>query len=217
MFGHEKGAFTGADQRRIGKFETCNGGTLFLDEIGDMSPIMQTKVLRVLQQKEFERVGGNVTLKSNVRIIAATNRDLKAAMEDKSFRSDLYYRLNEFTIQLPPLRERGDDVRLMIDHFFELFAEALDKEFASVAPDTMSLLLKHHWPGNVRELQGVIKQTLLRAGSPVISTSCLPNGFASHAEQARTGKCIEPVGIRAAVRSYEFAAKRRSGNRVADS
>ena len=134
LFGHEKGSFTGADQRRIGKFETCNGGTLFLDEIGDMSPMMQTKLLRVLQQKEFERVGGNRTLQSDVRIIAATNRDLKAAMEDKSFRSDLYYRLNEFTIHLPPLRDRGDDLGLMIDYFFKTFAKSLEKEFVSVAP-----------------------------------------------------------------------------------
>ncbi len=177
LFGHEKGSFTGADQRRIGKFETCNGGTLFLDEIGDMSPMMQTKLLRVLQQKEFERVGGNRTLQSDVRIIAATNRDLKAAMEDKSFRSDLYYRLNEFTIQLPALRDRGDDLGLMIDHFFTILAKSLEKEFVSVAPETMELLTQHKWPGNVRELQGVIKQTLLRSSGPVITPAFLPSGF----------------------------------------
>ncbi len=183
LFGHEKGSFTGADQRRIGKFETCNGGTLFLDEIGDMSPIMQTKLLRVLQQKEFERVGGNRTLQSDVRIIAATNRDLKAAMEDKSFRSDLYYRLNEFTIHLPPLRDRGDDLGLMIDHFFKTFAKSLDKEFVSVAPETMEILEQHPWPGNIRELQGVIKQTLLRASGPVITPAFLPSGLTGSEEQ----------------------------------
>ena len=177
LFGHEKGAFTGADQRRIGKFETCDGGTLFLDEIGDMSPMMQTKLLRVLQQKEFERVGGNKTLRSDVRIIAATNRDLKAAMEDKSFRSDLYFRLNDFTIHLPPLRDRGDDVTLMIDHFFKTEAKSLDKVFVSVAPETMELLTHYQWPGNVRELQGVIKQTLLRASGPVITPAFLPGGL----------------------------------------
>ncbi len=188
LFGHEKGAFTGADHRRIGKFETCNGGTLFLDEIGDMSPMMQTKLLRVLQQKEFERVGGNTTLKSDVRIIAATNHDLKAGMEDKSFRSDLFYRLNEFTIHLPPLRDRGEDVRNMIDHFFAKLAKSLDKEFSAVAPETMDLLMKHPWPGNVRELQGVIKQTLLRASGPVITPSFLPSGFSPHAEQAEPAR-----------------------------
>lgn len=184
LFGHEKGAFTGADQRRIGKFETCNGGTLFLDEIGDMSPVMQTKLLRVLQQKEFERVGGNKTIKTDVRIIAATNRDLKAAMEDKSFRSDLYYRLNEFTIQLPPLRQRGEDLPQMIEHFFEESARSLNKEFDSVSPETMRTLTRHHWPGNVRELQGVIKQTLLRASGPVITSAFLPSGFAASSEPA---------------------------------
>ncbi len=182
LFGHEKGAFTGADQRRIGKFETCNGGTLFLDEIGDMSPLMQTKLLRVLQQKEFERVGGNRTLQSDVRIIAATNRDLAAAIQDKSFRSDLYYRLNEFTIELPPLRDRGDDVQLMIGHFFKMHAKLLDKEFVSVAPETMEMLSKYAWPGNVRELQGVIKQTLLRSSGPVIAPSFLPSGLTGRQE-----------------------------------
>jgi two-component system nitrogen regulation response regulator GlnG len=182
LFGHEKGAFTGADQRRIGKFETCNGGTLFLDEIGDMSPLMQTKLLRVLQQKEFERVGGNRTLQSNVRIIAATNRDLEAAIADKSFRSDLYYRLNEFTIELPPLRDRADDVRLMIEHFFPLQAKLLEKEFVSVAPETMQILSRYPWPGNVRELQGVVKQTLLRASGPVITPSFLPAGLTGKQE-----------------------------------
>ena len=143
LFGHEKGAFTGADQRRIGKFEICSGGTLFLDEIGDMSPLMQTKLLRVLQQREFERVGGNRTLKTDVRIIAATNRDRKAAMEEKSFRSDLFYRLNEFTIDLPPLRDRGADLTMMIEYFFRFFAKRLDKEFTSIAPETMRLLTEH--------------------------------------------------------------------------
>tara|TARA_R110002049_G_scaffold4601_5_gene32606 strand:+ start:839855 stop:841303 length:1449 start_codon:yes stop_codon:yes gene_type:complete len=179
LFGHEKGAFTGADQRRIGKFEICNGGTLFLDEIGDMSPVMQTKLLRVLQEKQFERVGGSKTLQTDVRIIAATNRDLKSAIADSSFRSDLYYRLNEFTIHLPPLRQRGDDLCRMIAYFFAKSAKTLGKEFDSVAPETMSRLSAHTWPGNVRELQGIIKQTLLKASGPVITPSFLPAGFGS--------------------------------------
>lgn len=181
LFGHEKGAFTGADQRRIGKFEICNGGTLFLDEIGDMTPVMQTKLLRVLQEKEFERVGGSKPIKTDVRIIAATNRDLDVAMADGSFRSDLYYRLNEFTITLPPLRQRGDDLAKMTQHFFAIFAKQLHKEFVSIAPETMERLVRHDWPGNVRELQGVIKQTLLKASGPVILPSFLPAGLAHSA------------------------------------
>ena len=177
LFGHEKGAFTGAEQRRIGKFEICNGGTLFLDEIGDMTPVMQTKLLRVLQEKEFERVGGSKTIKTDVRIIAATNRDLDSAMADGSFRSDLFYRLNEFTISLPPLRERGQDLRKMTEHFFHLFSRQLKKDFVSIAPETMQRLLGHDWPGNVRELQGIIKQTLLKASGPVILPAFLPSGF----------------------------------------
>lgn len=177
LFGHEKGAFTGADGRRIGKFEVCNGGTLFLDEIGDMTPVMQTKLLRVLQEKEFERVGGRSPIKTDVRIIAATNRDLDAAIADGSFRSDLFYRLNEFTIKLPPLRERGDDVPVMIQHFFAQSANQLGKQFLSVAPETMQRMVNHDWPGNVRELQGIVKQTLLKASGPVIVPAFLPAGF----------------------------------------
>nr|WP_146537589.1 sigma-54 dependent transcriptional regulator [Rubripirellula reticaptiva] len=177
LFGHEKGAFTGADQRRIGKFEICNGGTLFLDEIGDMTPLMQTKMLRVLQEKEFERVGGSKPIKTNVRVIAATNRDLDAAMADGSFRSDLYYRLNEFTISLPALRDRGDDVPMMTEFFFKAFAKQLGKDYVSIAPETMQRFTSHSWPGNVRELQGVVKQTLLKASGPVIVPAFLPMGF----------------------------------------
>lgn len=178
LFGHEKGSFTGADQRRIGKFEICNGGTLFLDEIGDMTPVMQTRLLRVLQEKEFERVGGSKSIRTDVRIIAATNRDLQSAMSDGTFRSDLYYRLNEFTIELPPLRQRGNDVETMAEHFFAVFSQQLGKDFLSVAPETMRRLVAYPWPGNVRELQGIVKQTLLKASGPVIVPAFLPNGFA---------------------------------------
>jgi two-component system nitrogen regulation response regulator GlnG len=181
LFGHERGSFTGADQRRIGKFEICNGGTLFLDEIGDMTPVMQTKLLRVLQEKEFERVGGSKPIKTDVRILAATNRDLESAMADGSFRSDLFYRLNEFTIELPPLRDRGEDVARMAKHFFSLFAEQLGKDLFSIAPETMQRLEAHSWPGNVRELQGIVKQTLLKASGPVIVPAFLPSGFGDSA------------------------------------
>lgn len=174
LFGHEKGSFTGADQRRIGKFEQCNGGTLFLDEIGDMSPLMQTKLLRVLQDKQFERVGGNKTLKTDVRIIAATNRDLEAAMNDKTFRSDLFYRLNEFNIQLPPLRERGGDVATMARHFFRTQSKILGIDFDEVTDEALLAIARYSWPGNVRELQGVVKQTLLKSTGPVITPAFLP-------------------------------------------
>lgn len=177
LFGHEKGSFTGADQRRIGKFEVCNGGTLFLDEIGDMTPLMQTKMLRVLQEKEFERVGGSKPIKTDVRIIAATNRDLDSAMADGSFRSDLFYRLNEYTISLPPLRDRGNDITVMTEFFFHTYAQQLEIEFLSISPETMQRLTSHNWPGNVRELQGVVKQTLLKASGPVIVPAFLPIGF----------------------------------------
>ncbi|NND97207.1 MAG: sigma-54-dependent Fis family transcriptional regulator [Pirellulaceae bacterium] len=191
LFGHEKGAFTGADQRRIGKFEICNGGTLFLDEIGDMTPVMQTKLLRVLQEKEFERVGGSRPMKTDVRIIAATNRDLESGIADSSFRSDLFYRLNEFTINLPPLRQRGADLKEMIEYFFAKFSRSLGKEYSSVAPETMARLTHHPWPGNVRELQGVIKQTLLKASGPVIAPAFLPIGFGAQQSVAAADSHVD--------------------------
>ena len=155
LFGHEKGAFTGADTKRIGKFELCNEGTLFLDEIGDMTPLMQTKILRVLQDQTFERVGGSQTIRTNARIIAATNRNLEQAIKDKQFRSDLFYRLNVYTINLPALRERGDDIRLLANYFIRRFSQELDKEISGIAPEAMRLLLDYAWPGNVRELQSL--------------------------------------------------------------
>jgi two-component system nitrogen regulation response regulator GlnG len=174
LFGHEKGAFTGADQRRIGKFEQCSGGTLFLDEIGDMSPLVQSKVLRVLQSQEFERVGGNVTIKTNVRVIAATNRNLEQMVEAGDFRSDLYYRLSGFTIHLAPLRERRDDLLPLFEKFLTLFSRELKKDVHGIAPEALEVLLDYSWPGNVRELQNVLKQTLLRSAGPVIIPDFLP-------------------------------------------
>ncbi|MCA9123603.1 MAG: sigma-54-dependent Fis family transcriptional regulator [Planctomycetaceae bacterium] len=175
LFGHEKGAFTGADHRRVGKFELCNDGTLFLDEIGDMTPLMQTKILRVLQDQAFERVGGTETVRTNARLIAATNRDLEQAIEEKSFRSDLYYRLNVYTIHLPPLRERGNDIRLLANHFLRRFAADLGKNITGIAPAAMELLMRYRWPGNVRELQSVLKHALLVATGPVIAPAFLPD------------------------------------------
>lgn len=174
LFGHEKGAFTGADQRRIGKFEQCSGGTLFLDEIGDMSPLVQSKVLRVLQSQEFERVGGNQTIKTDVRVIAATNRDLEKMVEDGEFRSDLYYRLSGFTIHLTPLRERPEDLAPLLEKYLALLSAELHKDVHGIAPEALELLTSYSWPGNVRELQNVLKQTLLRSAGPVIIPDFLP-------------------------------------------
>jgi two-component system nitrogen regulation response regulator GlnG len=174
LFGHEKGAFTGATQRRIGKFEQCTGGTLFLDEIGDMPLALQAKILRLLQDQTFERVGGNETIRTDVRLIAATHRDLKAWSADGKFRPDLYYRLGVFTIHLPPLRERGDDLPQLVQHYLQRFSRELGREVREVAPEALERLRDYSWPGNVRELQSILKQAILRAHGPVLLPDFLP-------------------------------------------
>jgi two-component system nitrogen regulation response regulator GlnG len=177
LFGHEKGAFTGADRRRIGKFEQCNGGTILLDEIGDMPLALQAKILRLLQEQSFERVGGNETIRTDVRIIAATHRDLKAWSAEGKFRADLYYRLGVFTIALPPLRERGDDLPLLVRRFVRRFSRELGREVCEVAPEALERLRRYSWPGNIRELQSVLKQALLRASGPVLLPAFLPEAL----------------------------------------
>lgn len=174
LFGHEKGAFTGAERRRVGKFEQCEGGTLFLDEIGDMTPLTQTKVLRVLQDQQFERVGGNEMVRTNVRLIAATNRNLTEMMEKGTFRADLFYRLNVYTIHLPPLRERDGDLPLLINYFLKRFNRELDKQVTQVTPEAMNMLLSYSWPGNLRELQSVLKHAVVEATGPVLQAVFLP-------------------------------------------
>ena len=182
LFGHEKGSFTGADRRRIGKFEQCDGGTIFLDEVGDMSPVVQGKILRLLQKQEFERVGGNETIRTNVRIIAATNRDLDALVDAGAFREDLYYRLNGFTIHLPPLRERGNDIVLLLEYFLGRLGHELDRQHVEgISPDAVEILMNYDWPGNVRELESVVRQSLLNASGPVIVPACLPQELFSTA------------------------------------
>lgn len=175
LFGHEKGSFTGADRKRIGKFEQARGGTLFLDEIGDMTALTQTKILRVLQEQEFERVGGNEPIKSDVRVIAATNRDLDKMVAEGTFRADLYYRLNVYAITLPALRDRGEDLALLAEHFVMRFGQQLKKDVRGIAPEAMKRLQHYSWPGNVRELQSVIKQALLKTTGPVILEEFLPS------------------------------------------
>src|SRR5262249_53734710 len=174
LFGHEKGAFTGADRRRVGKFEQVSGGSLFLDEIGDMPPALQAKMLRLLQEQAFERVGGNETVRTDVRLIAATHRDLAAWSAEGRFRPDLYYRLGVFTIHLPPLRERGDDLPLLVRYFLRRFSREMGREVREVAPEALEWLRGYPWPGNVRELQSVLKQALLRAHGPVLLPEFLP-------------------------------------------
>jgi len=174
LFGHEKGSFTGADRRRIGKFEQSHHGTLFLDEIGDMAPGTQAKVLRVLQDGRFERVGGNETIAVDVRIIAATNRDLDEAIRERTFRQDLYYRLNTFTIRLPPLRERVDDVPLLAEHIVQQNRERLGTEVRGFAPETIAALKNYAWPGNVRELESAMKFALVHTVGETITPDALP-------------------------------------------
>ncbi len=177
LFGHEQGAFTGADNQRIGKFEQCRGGTLFLDEIGDMTPAAQAKILRVIQEHEFERVGGSQTIQTDVRLIAATNRDLQEMLDTDTLRRDLYYRLSVVTIELPPLRERGEDVSILTEYFLQRFSREMDRDVRTVSPDTLDRLRGYSWPGNVRELQSVIKQALLHAAGPVLIPEFLPDPF----------------------------------------
>jgi two-component system nitrogen regulation response regulator GlnG len=174
LFGHEKGAFTGADRRRVGKFEQVSGGTLFLDEVGDMPLSLQAKILRVLQDQSFERVGGNETVRTDVRLIAATHRDLSAWTNEGKFRPDLYYRLGIFTIHLPPLRERGDDLVLLVGHYVRRYSRELGRTIRDIAPEVLERLRSYSWPGNIRELQSVLKQALLQASGTVLIAAFLP-------------------------------------------
>ncbi len=175
LFGHEKGSFTGADRLRIGKFEQCNGGTLFLDEVGDMSPLVQGKVLRLLQEQRFERVGGTKTIETDVRIIAATNQPLEKMVHEGTFRADLFYRLNGVSVFLPPLREREGDIPLLLQYFLRQFTRELQKsEIEGISPEALQILAAYDWPGNVREMQSVVRQMLMKATGPVIVPEFLP-------------------------------------------
>lgn len=161
LFGHEKGAFTGALERRIGRFESAEGGTIFLDEVGDLPAETQVLLLRVLQEREFERVGSSKPIRADVRVVAATNRDLRAAVAAGSFRQDLYYRLNVFPIEVPALRERGDDIPLLLEYFIHRFARKNGKQDRSISHETIELFRNYDWPGNIRELQNVVERAVL--------------------------------------------------------
>jgi Nif-specific regulatory protein len=174
LFGHEKGSFTGAISTRKGRFELAHGGTIFLDEIGDLAPLTQVKLLRVLQERQFERVGGNETLRTNVRVITATNRNLEELMEENQFREDLYYRLNVFPIHMPPLRDRKSDILLLADHFVEKYAEKNNKHIQRISTPAIDLLSSYHWPGNVRELENVIERAAVLSNDGVIHSHHLP-------------------------------------------
>jgi Nif-specific regulatory protein len=176
LFGHEKGAFTGADKQRIGRFEQADGGTLFLDEIGDMSASTQAKILRVLQEHEFERLGGSRTLRVDARVVAATNRDLAAMVQAGRFREDLFYRLNVVSIEMPPLRERKDDIVPLAGTFIRRFSAELKKKIDGLEPDAQRLLLRYNWPGNIRELENTIERAMLMAEGQMIAAGDLQLG-----------------------------------------
>jgi two-component system nitrogen regulation response regulator GlnG len=174
LFGHERGAFTGATAQRLGKFEVCDGGTIFLDEIGDMTATTQTKILRVLQEGEIQRVGSSETLKVNVRVIAATNKNLEELVKDKEFREDLYYRLNVVRLRLPPLRERVEDVPQIVDFFLQNLAKGKKTKARKVSPEALAILCRHSWPGNVRELENMIYRSAVIAQGDAILPKDLP-------------------------------------------
>jgi two-component system nitrogen regulation response regulator GlnG len=192
LFGHEKGAFTGADRRRVGKFEQCNGGTLFLDEIGDMPLATQAKVLRVLQDQTFERVGGGETIRTDVRLIAATHRDLKRWSDEGKFRPDLYHRIGVYAIDLPPLRERGDDLPMLVRHYLRRFGRELGREAVEVSAAAMDRLRDYAWPGNVRELQNVLRQALLRMRGQILLPEFLPE-LPQDPDRVGTGDAATPA------------------------
>jgi transcriptional regulator with GAF, ATPase, and Fis domain len=185
LFGHEKGSFTGALNTRIGRFERAHGGTLFLDEIGELEPSLQVKLLRVLQEREFERVGGVKTIKVDVRILAATNKDLERAMKENRFREDLYYRLHVIPVSIPPLRERAEDIPLLVDYFNRQYSYKRGRESLTFSPDAMQCLMGFSWPGNVRELENLIERLVILTSGSLVRTSDLPEKFIQHTDSRK--------------------------------
>lgn len=193
LFGHVKGAFTGAISDKVGRFEMADGGTIFLDEIGDITPHTQVKLLRVLQEGEFERVGGTKTIKVNVRVITATNKDLKAMVERNEFREDLYYRLKVVPVRLPPLRERKDDIPLLVRHFIEKFNREMSMEVTNVSPAAMELLMEYNYPGNIRELEHIIEHAFVRCQSKTINPENLPKDLQNNDIISKVMNETEPL------------------------
>jgi formate hydrogenlyase transcriptional activator len=208
LFGHEKGAFTGAVQRRKGRFELAHGGTLFLDEIGELPPEMQVKLLRVLQEREFERVGGSETVRVDVRVIAATNRNLRGMMARGRFREDLYYRLAVFPVALPPLRQRAADIPLLVRSFLLRFARQAGRPIRDLTPEAMEALVSYRWPGNVRELQNVIERAVVLSRGPLLDLDALPDlsdgGLYAYSDEGANANTPSPViPIRAPARTID--------------
>ena len=201
LFGHVKGAFTGAIKDRIGRFELANSGTMFLDEIGDISLNMQVKLLRVLQEGEFERVGGAETIKVDVRIITATNQDLEARISERKFRQDLYYRLNVIPIDVPPLRERKDDIKLLVEYFLEKYQEVHKKKIERIENDAISALDDYDWPGNIRELENYVERAIVLNKTGVITKSDFPQAIAK--SQKTIVEYDESTGLNGAVDLFE--------------
>ncbi len=210
MFGHERGAFTDAKERRLGKFELAHGGTLYLDEIGDMPLELQTKLLRALQERTIERLGGQESIRIDVRVLAATNRDLEALMREGKFREDLYYRLNVVTLNLPPLRERRRDIPLLVEHFLAKYAEELGER--AVAPEALDRLVGHDWPGNVRELENVIQRAMVMAQSGAILPEHLPIGPVSAAASVAVDATLEEIIERKLLECVRGLRERSSAN-----
>jgi two-component system nitrogen regulation response regulator GlnG len=209
LFGHERGAFTGAERRRIGKFEQAHGGTVFMDEVGDMAAGTQAKLLRLLQEKQFERVGGNTTIESDIRIIAATNQDLESLAAAGRFRQDLFYRLNVLTIRIPPLRERIDDIPLLLKYFLGHMNRELDRHVRSVSPQAMQLLRQHAWPGNVRELQSAVKYALVHTAGDMLTPECLPPHLQEESSRVEVLAAEESAELAVARLVQETLAQKR--------
>jgi DNA-binding NtrC family response regulator len=222
LFGHEKGAFTGADARRVGKFEAAHGGTIFLDEIGDMPSATQAKVLRVLQERKLERVGGNRPVEVDVRVVAATHRDLEREVRAGGFREDLYYRLKVVEVELPSLRERPEDVPALVNHFLEEVSRRLDRTKMPIAPDALARLARHSWPGNVRELRNVVEQAAVLAGGDAIQESDLrlpaetgdTTTARTDSEPKRTFSAAKREAVVDFERAYLLSALRANGGNV---
>ena len=218
LFGHEKGALTSADRVRIGRFEQANGGTLFLDEIGDLSLATQAKLLRALQDQEFQRLGGTRALRTDARIVAATNRDLARGIVGGDFREDLYFRLNVISISLPPLRERREDIGLLAEHFLSKYNEQMGKEITGISHEAISLLMEHDWPGNIRELENVIERAVALEATPTILPDSLPTHFRPQGASAAPVSDALPEGgfdleahVKEIERGYIAEALKRSG------